>query len=82
MRCQPHGDRDVARGSAADALNVKCKALPVAQLLQWNAKDPGTKCFWRRFGAAQPSPAVHNGACRGQPKVFGPAFIHHERSRE
>jgi len=26
---------------------------------------PGNKCFWRRLNTARPSPAVHNGACRG-----------------
>jgi hypothetical protein len=62
-RCQPQGRPRIR--ARLGGRRIKCKALPAAQLVQWNAQDPGTKCFWRRFGAAQPSPAVHNGACRG-----------------
>ena len=59
----PWVTRVVARGlGAADTLNARIARSATPSV---NAKDLGTRCFWRRLDAAQPSPAVHNGACRG-----------------
>ena len=58
----PWVTRVVARGlGAADTSNASMARCATPSV---NTKDPGTNCFWRRFDAAQPSPAVHNGACR------------------